>query len=379
MRILHISAEVPDPIGPRKTRAIVNLLEITPELEHIVYSLNRTRWPSPVQFRDFGPGWRALSYGAPPLGVFLARCLAPVAEAILEDIARRGIAPDLVHAHKLTIDGIVGGRVADALGVPLVLSCQGNTDLKILRVKRDLGPLYRRLWHEAAVVFPFAPWTEAGIAARLGARSGPTICLPCPTPADAILDPAETGPVLRAAFNLATHKVKNARRLIRAAGRAGRAVEGLRLEIAGDGAPADRARLERWIAASAPGVVRLTGPIAHDRIQPFFNAAAGVAMPSLRESYGMVFAEALLAGAPILHSKGFGFDGYLPDGEVSLRVSADSEAEIAEGLIRLARERRQMKARLAGIQASGELERFRRAGIARAYRQGIEAVAVSRP
>lgn len=374
MRILHISADFPDPVVPAKTRAVANLLEITPEFEHMVYSLNRVRWPARVAIQEFGSGWRAMSYGALPMGLYLRTALKPVADAILEDAARRNLRPDVVHAHKLSIDGIIGATVAEALGLPLVLSCQGNTDLKVVRVKRDLRGLYRRLWRDSAMVFPFAPWTAEGLAALLGARPGPMEFLPCPTPEDRIIAPTETGPVLRSAFNLATHRVKNADRLIRAAGRAARKIDGLRLEIVGGGSAADMAHLTRLADAAAPGVVALTGPRAHGEMQEIFNTSAGVAMPSRRESYGMVFAEALLAGAPILHSKGFGFDGYLEDGQVSIRVAHDSGDEIMQGLIRLARDRAAMKARLAAMQESGALARFQRAGIADIYRRRLREV-----
>jgi hypothetical protein len=34
MRVLHISADFPDPLVPAKTRAIANLLDLAPEHEH---------------------------------------------------------------------------------------------------------------------------------------------------------------------------------------------------------------------------------------------------------------------------------------------------------------------------------------------------------
>ena len=45
-------------------------------------------------------------------------------------------------------------------------------------------------------------------------------------------------------------------------------------------------------------------------------------MLSLRESDGMVYAEALLAGTPCLYSSGRNIDGILPDGETTLGINS---------------------------------------------------------
>ena len=43
MLILHLSADFPDPFVPGKTRAVSNLLDLVPEHDHEVYSLNRVQ------------------------------------------------------------------------------------------------------------------------------------------------------------------------------------------------------------------------------------------------------------------------------------------------------------------------------------------------
>jgi glycosyltransferase involved in cell wall biosynthesis len=392
MRILHLSADYPDPLQPAKTRAVANLLALADGHAHRVVSLNRVGWLAGwragwraggvgcVHALDFadaaGRGHRAVAYGAPGKGLFLKRAMERLADWVAEDCARAGFAPELVHAHKLSVEGIAGSRLAARLRVPLAVSVQGNTDLKIVAARRDLRPLYARIWRDAAVVLPFAPWARAGLDALLGPRRGPVRALPCPGPADALLPPAPAPePVIRTAFNLRDARNKNAARLIRAAARAAREVPGLRLEIIGGGDAGAFAVLAAQAERDAPGLVRFLGAVPNVEIQRLFNTGTAFALVSHRESYGMVFAEALLAGLPCLIPRGRAIDGYFPEGSVVLAADPEDEAEIAAGLVRLLREEAAFKARLAELGRTGGLALLTRPAIRASYLGALEEIA----
>lgn len=378
MRILHISADYPDPLVPAKTRAVSNLLALADEHEHRVVSLNRVGWRSGIESLGFadagGADHRALVYGAPPKGVMMRRYLLPLADWIAADCKAAGFAPDLVHSHKLSIEALIGARLAESLGVPHFVSSQGNSDLKIVGAKRDLRADYRRIWHDAAAVFPFAPWTARDLAALLGPREGPVTPLPCPGPADRRLEPQETEPVFRTAFHFAGAKNKNAERLIRAIGRAAKEVPGVRLEIIGGGDAEAFARLAAAAREGAPGLVAFLGAVPNERVQTLFNESCGFALVSHRESYGMVFAEALLAGAPCLFPRGRAIDGYFDEGSVVLGADPMSEDEMTAALIRLAREQGAFKARLAALGREGGLDFMRGAAIRETYLSALGAI-----
>ncbi len=55
-------------------------------------------------------------------------------------------------------------------------------------------------------------------------------------------------------------------------------------------------------------------------------------MPSFHESFGLVYAEALSQGLPVIYSKGQGFDGQFPDGYIGWAVHSNSPKEIAEAI-----------------------------------------------
>lgn len=375
MRILHLSADYPDPMVPRKTRAIANLLSLAPGHEHRVYSLNRCRPDRPLQAETFedslGAHHRAVRYPGLPLGIGLQSSLTRLAAWIKEDLDRSGFLPDLVHVHKLTIEGIAGELLATRLGAPLAVSSQGNTDLKILRARPDLRSTYARIWHGAALAFPFAPWTRTALDHALGPRTGLTRYLPCPGPGDALLPPIPAPPVIRTAFHLHDWRNKNVVRLFQAVGLAAQEVPQIVLEVIGGGDAATLTHLKRKAQRYASGHVRFLGPIPHADMQAVLNTSAAFALVSHRESFGMVFSEALLAGTPCLFPKDRAIDGYLPDGEVTLSASPRNTADMARGLVRLVREQKDFKARLHARQRSGGLEFLRRSAIAEVYADAL--------
>ena len=298
-------------------------------------------------------------------------------QSLIADATARGLRPDLVHAHKVSMDGLVGARVAAHFGVPLALSVQANSDTRIIAARRDLRAAYRALWQDAAVVFPFAPAAQTAIEPLVGKRAGPVRILPCPTNADSVLAPrprAEgAAPVILTAFNLAHHANKNIRALLEATALAARDVPDIRLDIAGGGDAAAFLKVSQMVNRIAPQQARLLGAQDATAMQARMNEATAFAMPSLRESYGMVYAESLLAGTPCLHSRGRAIDGLLPEGEMTLGCDPVDVPQMAAALVRLCREEAAFKARIALAQDDGRLEFLRRGHIAATYAGAIDA------
>lgn len=55
-------------------------------------------------------------------------------------------------------------------------------------------------------------------------------------------------------------------------------------------------------------------------------------MPSFTESFGLVYAEAMSQGLPVIYTRGQGFDGQFPEGEVGYSVSSSNPVEVARNI-----------------------------------------------
>ena len=58
-------------------------------------------------------------------------------------------------------------------------------------------------------------------------------------------------------------------------------------------------------------------------------------MPSKYETFGLVYAEAMSQGLPIIYTRGQGFDGQFKNGEVGYSVKCDSVEEITENIVKI--------------------------------------------
>lgn len=58
-------------------------------------------------------------------------------------------------------------------------------------------------------------------------------------------------------------------------------------------------------------------------------------MPSFTESFGLVYAEAMSQGLPVVYSKGQGFDNQFPEGTVGCHVCAYDAQDVADGIERV--------------------------------------------
>jgi glycosyltransferase involved in cell wall biosynthesis len=213
--------------------------------------------------------------------------LSPLMLASFRRAARRAARDaDLVHAHWLPVGGVALG-----LGKPYLLQVWG-TDVVLAR---RLPALARPILRRAQLVIA-ASTALAAEAAELGAREVRVIPSGVELPRR-VPEPAEPPEIL---FAGRLSVEKGIRELLEAA-------DGMRLVVAGDGP----------LREEVPGAL---GFVPHDRLAELYRRAAVVACPSHREGFGVVCAEAMAHGRPVVAGAVGGLLDLVVDGKTGLLV-----------------------------------------------------------
>ncbi|MDX6477645.1 MAG: glycogen synthase [Gaiellaceae bacterium] len=256
---------------------------------------------SPSEFRHYG-----IAYGSGILGNLRREpwraFLSPLMLASFRRAARRAAADaDLIHAHWLPVGGVAMG-----LRKPYVLQVWG-TDVEL---GRRLPALARPILRRARLVIA-ASTSLADQAAELGAREVRVIPSGVDVPRD-VAEPADPPEVLYAGRLSAE---KGIRELVEA-------TAGMKLVVAGDGPLRDE----------VPGAL---GFVPHDELLDLYARASVVACPSHREGFGVVCAEAMAHGRPVVAGAVGGLLDLVVDGQTGLLVPPRDSAALRAALERL--------------------------------------------
>ena len=262
---------------------------------------------APSGFRHFG-----LAYGSGMAGNIRQRpsrsLLLPAMLANFRRAARRvAHAADLVHAHWLG-----AGVVAATLGRPYVVQVWG-TDVEFARRAPWLArPVVRRA---RLVIAPSRALADA--ARALGARAVQVIPSGVELPEE-VGEEAEPPEVL---FAGRLSPEKGIAELVEAAA-------GMPLVVAGDGPLRSRVH-----GAGSLGFV------PHAELERLYARAAVVACPSHREGFGVVCAEAMAHGRPVVASAVGGLLDLVVDGETGILVPPRDVPALRGALERLLADR----------------------------------------
>jgi 2-deoxystreptamine N-acetyl-D-glucosaminyltransferase/2-deoxystreptamine glucosyltransferase len=256
---------------------------------------------SPATVRHFG-----VAYGSGVVGnlrrrPWLVAALPLFLVAFVRAARRAARDADLVHAHWLA-----SGAVALLTGRPAVVHVWG-TDVELARrVPRIARALLRR----ARLVV--APSTSLAEQARaLGARD---VCvIPSGVDVPDVVAPPDEPPSVLFAGRLSPEK--GVLDLVAAA-------DGIPLVVAGDGPLRVR-------------VPQALGFVPHERLLELYERAAVVACPSYREGFGVVCAEAMAHGRPVVAGAVGGLLDLVADGETGILVPPGDVEAIRTALERL--------------------------------------------
>lgn len=258
---------------------------------------------------------------------------------LLEDIEGRGLHRDvsMVHAHTLFSGGYAAFRLHERHGLPYIIAVR-NTDVNVfLRWMPHLRKTGLNIMEAAERIVFLSPAYRDQVLSRYvpGSRRealrAKSLVIPNGIAPLFFRDPpppkAPPGKVLRLIYAGELSSNKNLETTVRAAELLRR--EGLDVRLTAVGAILD----EKYRS-----LIKKTDFLEHhDRCpQPelirFLQSADIFVMPSHTETFGLVYAEAMSRGLPVVYTRGQGFDGHFPDGTAGYAVSDKDPSEVAEAI-----------------------------------------------
>jgi len=342
--ILHLAVEYNTPLREKTTTAVEWFVDELVEVDNVIVAMKRVANPLRTYLVDCGKvnGHRLFAFGffGLPFGIGLAWSMRAVAARVMHVLKGAGIRPDLVHAHKLTFEGIAGWHIAQRLGAPLFVSVRGEVESKVFRFKPSYRALFRRILFYARRIYYVSAWFQPELRARFGVPSEKEELLPNivrnTRPTIVTMD---AGRRFVSVCNLDIHRKKGLHWLLAAFAQVVARDPSLRLDVIGGGRKeaqdAVRAQIE---ALGLNANVTLVGPLSNDELLRRLPSYLGLVLPSVNETFGMVYVEALFAGIPIIYTKKTGIDGYLDGLDVGISVPAGDVTALEKSIARLAAE-----------------------------------------
>ena len=248
--------------------------------------------------------------------------------------------PSIIHAHTLIVNGLIAFLANKKWGIPYIVTIR-ETDvyyfLKKSYIFRKIGE--RILKAAAAIIVLSQAYQNIHLPAILNKKLLNLINIKVSVIPNGINSfwienrqrkkTSDEKPSIL--FLGQIIKRKNLKNLILAFELLKRNYNSITLTVIGDGPLLAQIRNQ----THSPGV-RFLGHIK-DRTQilELFRSSDILVVPSFRETFGLVYPEAMSQGLPVIYTKDQGFDGFFEDGQVGFAVNPHSPRDIAEKILRI--------------------------------------------
>lgn len=301
--------------------------------------------------------------------------------------------PHILHAHWWMPGGFVGALASYVTRVPLVVTTHG-TDIEMLRRARWAQPLARFVFARARAIVCVSTYLREQLLTLRVTDAARVHVVPQPVHPlflmSAVSDQRSAVSSQRLALSASEESAVGGRwaavggqplnivltvarltqqksidtlidalAILRARG------YDVRLKIVGDGP--ERAALEQHARdCKVHEYVEFLGALPQAELPAHYANAAVFVLPSIREGVGLVFAEALLCGTPIIGTASGGVTDIIRDDETGLLVPERDARALADAIERVLRDRA-FAARLVANGAALVRERFAPERVAAQY------------
>jgi len=272
----------------------------------------------------------------------------------------RATRPNVLHAHWWLPGGLVAALVSLGMHIPFIVTTHG-TDVEMLRRNRWARPFARFVFGRASAITCGSSYMRAQLLELGVADANNVQVIPMPVGSEFQITNYElriTNLILTVAR---LTKQKSIDTLLDAIA----LVPNARLKIIGDGP--ERANLEKQTDdLGLRARVEFLGALPPHELPAHYTTCAVFALPSLREGMGVVFAEALLCGAPVIAANSGGATDIVRDGETGLLVPERDARALANAIEKFLNDRT-LAERLATNGATWVRERFTRERVAEQF------------
>lgn len=334
-RILHLSADYPNPHRNRTTTAVEWLVQGLVDFDNVVISMKRTIWPHKTFIRDCGTSngskLYAFSYFGLPFGVghYLSAFVA--SRTIRREMVRINYRPDVIHGHKFACEGLMGLFLKKNFDAKLAVSVRGESDIKFLRVYPFYRLIYKSIIENCDALFFVSAWMRPRFHQLFGRHHNEWLL---PNIVRSGLQEGEPyTPTMGfvTIFDLNVWEKKGFRVML----------DALRMQVStkstldviGSGKPETSKMLAQLVNEyGLSDRVNFIGRVDNNDIPTLLKRYNCFVLPSMNETFGMSYVEALFAGLPVIYCADTGIDGYLDYLDVGIRVRQNSAADLARAL-----------------------------------------------
>ncbi len=365
-KILHLSYDLRDRYNREVTTAVSNLINLSrsqfnPYIIDLVRITNlqkeiiQLKFPGHLMFNIFG-----LPYG------LLMNWSQNRAFKLINKANSSGLIKlnelDIIHTHKITYEGLIGYRLAKMLDIPLIVTLR-QTDTMVFNKKPGAVEAFKPIIIFCEKIIYLIPQILKRMKEIFGEDFFKIYIEPKAvllsnvverniSNSKSVVDHNILLTVMR--MTKKSVKRKNLRRLLMAFKLIN--ISSLKLRIIGDGEylPTIRSWVDEF---KLNDQVIFEGDIPNEEIDKYYKSTQAFLLPSISETFGMVYAESLLNGTPIMYSKDYlGFDGYF-DG-VGVGVNPKSVESIKDGIIDLLDNSETYRKNIDELEKAGEFKIF---------------------
>lgn len=316
-----------------------------------------------------------------PYGIFFIFSLNRAYKKIIDSI-EKGIFDiehiDIIHAHKVTFEGYLAYHLAEAFNKKLIITLRA-TDTWVFERRPDLFPYFKLIFEKSNKIIYLVPHIIKVLNKKLGKSffekhiKDKLVFLPNIIEREINYNqviPASGNYLSAMWMNKRIVRRKNLKNLLKAVKVLNDPEFKLKLIGDGDYLPT----IKKWVDKLdiAKNII-FEGYVPNQEMDKYYSEASAFILPSLGESFGMVYAESLLNGTPILYSKDcMGFDGVFEN--VGPAVNPYSVRSIAEGIKELVKNNSFYRKNIAALRKNGGFRIFSSENIRTKYQDIINSL-----